>query len=271
MSLPPPAVQSAELWLDLRGTAVHPRVAVNYIVDELEEEGLLLPSAGRERLFTKILMSDVSFQKLLNASDPFVEASEILYQPDGTSNGFLALSKNSLSLPFGNVMTMPKDNVVAVGDPMEAMRILGDGRWILLENEERELDPDKLPMRMDAISSFLDIASTASTGQWGIPLTQEKGKSSLLFKTERDAKGADDRGGVAVLCPNKSFLVQLASVFQCFQTVSTTSMTESGIIIQGGPEVYVPSLPTAVVLPFDLLLWKTAMFVYGQEQFLAFE
>jgi hypothetical protein len=257
--------KSTELWLDLRGTAVHPRAAVDYILKELEEEGLLFPSTKERPLIAKVVISDFSFQQLLNASDPFVEAFEILYPPEGAGDGFLASSRSGLSLPFGHIITTPDGNSAAVGDLMDAMRLLGDGGgiWIFLDNGNRELDPEKESLQMDAISSFLDIASTASAGPWGKSVMKNGNDSELVLPSGKIGD-MEESGGVAVRCPTKSFLLQLASVLQCFQSVSTTTMTESGIIIQGGEDVYVPSLPTAVVLPFDLLLWKTAMLVYGQ-------
>lgn len=270
-----PLERSTELWLDLRGTAMHPRAAIDYLKEELTEEGLLFSPSQDNQLIDRIILSDSSFQKLLNASDPFVDSSEILYQPDGVTDGFLASSRCGLSLPFGHSISIPRDNAVAVGDPMAAMRILGEGKWILLENAEKELDPDKESFRVDAISSFLDIASTATSGPWGqsLPSSAIDSDLGLLIQSETDSKSDCDlkRGGVAVHCPTKSFLVHLASAIQCFQSVSTTTMTESGIIIQGGNVVNVPSLPTAIALPFDVRLWKTAMLVYGQEQFRAFE
>lgn len=266
VSLLPHTSKSTELWLDLRGTEVHPRTAVDYLMKELEQEGLLF--LQEDPLIEKVLLSDSSFQKLLNVSDPFVEAAEILYPPEN-GDGFLASSRSGLSLPFGNIMPIPRDNSVAVGDPMMAMRILGDGKWIVLENEERELDPDKESLRMDAISSFLDIASTASTGQWEVSAPRNENVSGLIVQSKKAVGDTTERGGVAVHCPTKSFLVQLALVLQCLKSVSTATMTESGIIIQGGSAVYVPSLPTAVLLPFDLLLWKTAMLVFGQDNFRA--
>ncbi len=263
-----PMGNSPELWLDLRGTAIHPRAAVDYLEEELVEEGLLFSPLQEAQLIERIILSDFSFQQLLNSSDPFVETSEILYQPEGTTDGLLASSRYGLSLPFGSSIPIPRDHTVAVGDPMGAMQILGGGKWILLENSERELDPDKESVRIDAISSFLDIASTAASGPWRQTASHDDGDLGLIYQSGTVPHvQTKDRGGVAVHCPTKSFLVRLASAIQCVQSISTTTVTESGIIIQGGNTVSVSSLPLAIALPFDVLLWKTAMLVYGQQQF----
>lgn len=266
--------QATELWLDLRGTAIHPRLAVDCLTEELREEGLIWTSTQETQLIGKVILSDDSFQKLLNTSDPFVDASEILYQPQGATDGFLASSKHGLSLPFGTSIPMNPDSTLAVRDPEAALRVLGAGKWLLLENHVRELDPDKESSRIDAISSFLDIASTASSGPWELSVSENGKDRGLILQNEKGSSLAtktNNNGGVAVHCPTKSFFVRLASAIQCIQSVSTTTMTESGIIIQGGDVIYSPSLPMAIALPFDVLLWKTAMLVYGQEQFRDFQ
>lgn len=269
----PTMEKATELWLDLRGTAIHPRVAVNCLMEELREDGLIWTPTQESQLIGKVILSDDSFQKLLNTSDPFVDASEILYQPQGASDGFLASSRHGLSLPFGTSIPMLRDNPIAVRDPEATLRMLGEGKWVLLENEERELDPDKESSRIDAISSFLDIASAAASGPWELATTQKGKDRGLILRNEKPPSLAPktNNGGVAIHCPTKSFFVRLASAIQCFQSVSTTTMTESGIIIQGGDAIHAPSLPTAIALPFDVRLWKTAMLVYGQEQFRDFQ
>jgi len=264
----PPMKKPTELWLDLRGTATHPQAAIQYILDELQNDALLLPS-DRGVLIEKVIVTDRSFQSLVNASDPFVEAAEILYEPDATSTGYVALSRNGLSLPFGSVLLMPSDNAIAVSRPIDAMRILGDGRWILLDNEANGADPGKESLRVDAIASFLDIAATASTGKWGSSTGQDDGEDLRLILKGNVPVNQEQpiRGGVAVSCSTKSFLVQLASVLESFQSASTSTMTDSGIIIHSVSDFSSPTLPTALILPFDMPLWKAATMMYGHCQF----
>ena len=264
----PPMKKPTELWLDLRGTATHPQAALQYILDELEDDALLLPS-DRECLIDKVIVTDRSFQSLVSSSDPFVGSAEILYEPDGTSNGYVALSRNGLSLPFGSVLLMPSDSAIAVSHPLDAMRMIGDSRWILLENEARGADPDKETLRLDAIASFLDLAATTSAGKWGISAGQDDGEDlQLIFKGDVPVTQEQPiRGGVAVSCSTKSFLIQLASVLESFQSASSATTTDSGIIIHSLSDVLSPSLPTAMILPFDMSIWKAAAMMYGHSQF----
>jgi len=260
--------KNTELWLDLRGSATHPKAAVQYILDELEEDALLLPS-DRDGLIEKVIMSDSSFQSLVNTSDPFVSTSEILYQPEGTVDGYVALSRNGLSLPFGAAVCMPSDSAIAVRNPVEAMKMLGDGRWVLLQNDVRGTDPCNELLHIDAIGSFLDIASTASTQKWDTSTGQDdEREAKLILKGDVSVTAQQRiRGGVAVSCSSKSFFIQLASMFESFQSASSTTVTESGIIIHGVSDFSAPKLPTALILPFDTSIWRAATIMYGCSHF----
>lgn len=252
---------STELWLDLRGTATHPKAATDYLLEELQEDGWFLSDEMKANLIGKVLIADRSFQNLLNASDAYVDTSDILYIPDDKNEGQIALSRNGLSFPFGTLIAMPTDNAVAVPDPMRALETLTDGRWVVFCNEAEGVDSDRDALKMEAIGTFLGIASTA----WGVQTLD----SGLVLRTasQEDIKAEKDSasGGVAVVCSTKSSVMQLASILQCFQS-GTTSATESGILIQGSAETSEPFLPTALILPFDVMLWKAALLVYGVEQ-----
>jgi hypothetical protein len=256
----PSAGPSTELWLDLRGTATHPKAATDYLLEELQEDGWFLSDEMKANLIGKVLIADRSFQNLLIASDAYVGTSEILYITDDKNEGQIALSRNGLSFPFGTLVAMPTDNAVAVPDPMRALETLTDGRWVVLCNEAEGVDSDKDALKMEAIGTFLGIASIA----WGV----QNLDSGLVLRTasQDEDKAADSPpGGVAVVCSTKSSVMQLASILQCFQS-GTTSATESGILIQGSAETSEPFLPTALILPFDVMLWKAALLVYGVEQ-----
>jgi hypothetical protein len=95
-----PTKKATELWLDLRGTAVHPRVAIDYILEQLREDGSFLSDEAESEFIDRVLVSDRHFQSLLELSDTtYVETSEILYKTDDT-DGLVALSRNSLSIPL---------------------------------------------------------------------------------------------------------------------------------------------------------------------------
>jgi hypothetical protein len=258
-----PTKKATELWLDLRGTAVHPRVAIDYILEQLREDGSFLSDEAESGFIDRVLLSDRHFQSLLESSDTYVETSEILYETDDT-DGLVALSRNSLSMPFGILESMPSDGGPAVADPMKAMQTLSEGKWIILSGEEEEPGSKAEILRIEAIDKFLDIASAAKAGNWGSTSEMEGG---LLLRADvpSEDESSITAGGVAVVCSTKSVVVGLASILQVMQSGLSIS-TESGIILQGSSDGSSSSLPTALILSFDVGLWKAAVLVYGEHE-----
>ena len=250
--------RQTQLWLDLRGTAVHPQAAIDYINQQLQEEDNPFSNDVVDfNLVDRALLSDQSFQNLLSSSDPYVHLSEVLYMNDDDVDS-LALSRNGVSFPFGTFVKMPDDATVAVSDPIEAMESLSKGKWVVLFNEG---DNSEEALRIDAIGNFLDIASTTACGDWE---TSELG-SGLLLRTD-DRYQSSENGGVAVVCSSPSAVVMLASELQRMQPGTSTSVTESGIIVRSSSVESSSTLPTALILPFDITLWKAAHLVYGLDE-----
>lgn len=247
-----------ELWLDLRGTAVHPQAAIEYLLEQLQDDDD--GDGDQNNVIDRVLLSDKSFQNLISSSDPYVETSEVLYVPDENVD-LLALSRNGVSYPYGNLVYVPNDAAVVVEDPMQAVQTLLEGKWVVLMNDEKGGEPDGA-LRMKAVGEFLDIAAMAVGGDWG---STSEFESGLLFR--KDSKEEKSKtGGVAIGCSTKSSLMQLASVLRCLQMSGTsTTKTDSGIMLSGsGPSS--SSFSTALVLPFDAILWKTASLVNGADE-----
>ena len=89
------------------------------------------------------------------------------------------------------------------------------------------------------------------------------------------------RGGIAIACPSKSSVWETASLLQGLQSTSskTTVTTASGIIVQQqAPDTDGEGdaddenddnrsvLRTAMLLPFDVELWRTAWLLMGEDQ-----
>jgi hypothetical protein len=251
----PSTEKQTELWLDLRGTAVHPRVAVDYIMEELDDN-------QEPDLIDKVLLSDEHFQKLLEALDPYTQIEEILYVPAETEN-LVALSRNGVSFPFGSLTGVPRDTSVAVADPIKALQGISKGNWILLVSEN---DKSETIQQLEAMGSFLEVASTASSS---LGATTEL-ESGLLVQAEESSDDSDTEcGGVAIKCTSRASVLQLASIFKNTSSGAVTKTTESGILIQEDtPGKSSPFLPTAMILPFDLGLWEAASLIYGHAQYL---
>jgi hypothetical protein len=244
--------RSIELWLDLRGTAIHPRAAIEYLAEQVFEG----PDHGVTDFSTdvdRIIVSDKMFQKLLNSSDDYIQESEILYVPEETL-AQIALSRGGLSFPFGVFVAM--EGPMAVSDPITAMETLSVGQWVVLYNEEEEIEDED--SRIAAVGGFVEIAS----GDWRTTTQLESG---LLLQTGSNKEVENSMGGVAVQCPTKSSILRLASMIESVVSGKSMTATESGILIHEETGEACP-LPFALMLPFDVSLWKTALEVYGKQE-----
>jgi hypothetical protein len=244
--------RSIELWLDLRGTAIHPRAAIEYLTEEVFEG----PDHGVTDLtieVDRIIVSDKTFQSLLNSSDDYVQESEILYVPE-ENLAQIAVSRCGLSFPFGELVAM--EGSMAVADPITAIETLSTGKWIVLYNKEEEIEDEN--SRIAAVGGFVEIAS----GDWRTTTQLESG---LLLQTGSNGEEENSKGGIAVQCSTKSSIVRLASMIESVASGKSMTATESGILIQNETGETSP-LPFALMLPFDVSLWKTALEVYGKQE-----
>ena len=297
-SAPPSSTKQIELWLDLRGTAVHPRVAVGYIIEELEEKLSPPPSkpttlstdeslpTKNSNLIDKVILSDNHFQQLVESLDPYTQIEDVLYIPEETKedlegNNLVALSQNGVSFPFGTLIGVPRDSCVAIADPIQSLQDLSKGNWILFVSEDEKGESLE---QVNAMGNFLDIASTASLS-WGATTELESGLLIQAADTsssgcvghgddEDDGQGPRKSGGVAIKCSSRECVLQLASIFQTAQSASSavTSTTDSGILIQECLEEEEEEqsspvgLSMAMILPFDLSVWEAASLMYGEDQ-----
>jgi hypothetical protein len=249
-----------ELWLDLRSTAIHPKAAMEYLESQL---------GSSTHFVDRILLSEQAFQNLIDYSDLYIRTSRILYQ-NSENNAILAATGDGLSVPFGRFLPFPSNNAaVVVEDPIHAIQIISAGRWLVLGNENDNVDHEQECKRLDGIRNFLEIACTASgAGAWGAASGTTKG---LMLPTVRsDARGgstAHGVGGVAIKCYSSSALMKLASAILLMEPGLMTSVTNSGIVIQETDDEPA-SISTAIILPFDVEMWEASVLVFPQEDIL---
>jgi hypothetical protein len=250
---PPP---ETELWLDLRSTAMHPKAAM----DHLESQ---LPGSSNH-FVDRILLSEQVFQNLVDYSDLYLRASRILYQ-NSEKDSILSATGDGLSVPFGSVLPLPSDPALVVDDPMQAIQIISGGRWLVLGNEDENVDYEQESRRLDAVGNFLEIASTASgAGGWG---ASAETKGLVLPTRPAQTKGmpsVQGVGGVAMKCYTKSALMKFASAIRLMKPGIMTSITNSGIVLQSTDHGS-PSISTAIILPFDVGMWEASVLVFGKE------
>jgi hypothetical protein len=264
MSFATPSLSSepeTELWLDLRTTAIHPKAAMDHLEAQL----------GTESFVDRIILSEGVFQNLVDYSDLYLSASQILYH-DTTKDDIFFATGRGLSFPFGRFQSPPLDATIVVDDPIPAMEVIASGKWLFLGNREENGrdDGDRETLRMSAVGTFLDIATTASgCGLWSLssvnssglvlPTARNEGKS--IERAETDDAGSG--GGVAVSCNTKSAVMKLASMLQLARPGATT-VTASGIIVQSSNQSF-NYISTAAVLPFETDIWQVALLVFGAQ------
>lgn len=221
-----------ELWLDLRGTAITPRMALSKL-----EEDSIIP-------FSKVIVSIQDAERSAQESNDF----EILVVDENDSS--LCDAKDP-SIRYGTVVTIDGDSFV---DPMPALETTTRGGWVLVMDAER--GSDKTTERHEAISSLVDFISG------GMSLDSfSLGEDDSSGDDEQGSPFNNEKGGIAITCKTKADLVQAANTVHSVSS-GTLTTTESGILIKSNPVEGATSgskpLQSALVLPFDLTLWKQA-------------
>lgn len=252
-----------ELWLDLRPTAIHPKAAMDHLQTQL----------GTDSFVDRIVLSERVFQNMIEFSDLYLSATQILYHD--TSNGDIFFSTGrGLSFPFGRFQAPPPEAAVVVEDPIQAIAVVTAGKWLFLGNNDEDDcgNEERETTRMNAVGNFLDIANSASgIGSWcsslangGLLLPVSGGKEKTKTEQKSEADESFICGGVAVQCSTKSAVMKLASTLQLTRLGTRASMTDSGIMMQSSSDSS-RILCTAAALPFDVDIWQAALLVFGAQ------
>mmetsp|Transcript_2745 Transcript_2745/g.3757 ORF Transcript_2745/g.3757 Transcript_2745/m.3757 type:complete len:182 (+) Transcript_2745:3-548(+) len=159
-----------------------------------------------------------------------------------------------------------------VQDPIFAMDTVLSGQWVLVDASNVKDEND----RCQAISSLVEFIG-------GVALTSFSPFSPMLLKQDDDETTTmtvpQENGGVALVCNTKSDLFQAGvSITSHLQSAANKmEMTDSGIllpqssaakeedydIIDSSPSI--AGIKSAIVIPFDTLLWKNAMVVFNDD------
>ena len=231
-----------ELWLDLRGTAITPRMALS----KLDEDSFLPAS--------KVLVSIQDAQRAVQFSE--VGDPDMLVVDESDDSFYDAKIP---SIHYGIVVTLDGDSFV---DPIPALETTTKGGWVLIDSVGG--DEAYMKARHEAVSNLIDFISG------GLSLGGDS--FSLATATENVVvEGStynSEVGGIAVVCRTKADLIEAANALQSIGSGSLTT-TESGILLKVEPSdsssaSAKESLRSAFVLPFDMSLWKAAMLVMAE-------
>lgn len=245
-----------EYWLDLRDTAILPNEALKFLEQNLflRQEDIVsskdLDTAQLKALslVDRVLLSEGMFQKSLS-HECYVD---IMYTPDGDSLLVANDDRLKQSFPIGKVVACVHNENM---DPLAALETTGDGGWLLVDSKSYDTETiDWLARQVSGLVAFLLSATSASDASH---------TSGLLIPTTIST-GSLPSGGVAIACKNKAaFLETNVALEQSLGARMITTSTESGIVLPTGMPDSRPGedapLRTALVLPFDVMLWETVL------------
>lgn len=256
--------QQQQLWLDLRGTVLTPTEAFSFLQQELFDDDNVNVNAESglstiTDLIDRVLLEEESFFKLVSSQSNFLDTHfDIFYT---TSNGDLVAADKQLeqSFPIGRVVSCDDDEDTSFIDPILALDVTSRGDWLFIDYEKQLSNEDDATFwveeKIGSLVEFLSSTSSSFTKSDSPPLP-----SGLLVP---GASSQDTSGGLAIRCPNKQTLVQVDATFARSLYATMTTVTESGILVPTGisdtSTGTISSIATALVLPFEVLLWKSAL------------
>ncbi|KAL7568716.1 hypothetical protein ACA910_021710 [Epithemia clementina (nom. ined.)] len=266
-----------QLWLDLRETAIRPDEALSFLqdlifdsddddqeLDDDDDDSTTATTSSRQQsisindLVDRILLTEHAFEDLVQTQ----KSQGILYVTNG---GALVADTGSSqqSIQIGKVIFR---SINGMFDPTIALD--DDFEWILLDIQE---DVGNIQLYTEQVEGLLQIVQASSFD------TNKSQEQKVIARQRTGGKC------VAVACPTRELLI---SIDRCLavQNISGgrfTAQTDSGILIASNngnntleerndgddwPTTAQSSLfskpgamTTAVVLPFDSWLWKTAL------------
>lgn len=275
---------STELWLDLRGTAISPRVALHRLLIEPPErndarEGDDDMWNTPKRKLNRVLVSHLNEQELQKQS---VTNDVQTMQPvqEMISDGFLVvhdeIEKSTTdyvsliqivptsyaSQTYAGELILMKDEVNLV-QPIPAMICLNRGGWVVL-------DPSKIAEesnRMESVTHIVNLLSGSLPSSLQVGTAKEFESSWLISEETDNLGGGTSGGGIAVVCSSNQDVFNFAHLIESLRSQNDSSITAraSGILTVSSSQKH-PSpadvkvtkrLATALVLPFDLVLWET--------------
>ena len=256
-----------ELWLDLRGTALFPKAAMDYLCENVDG---VTPEA-----IDRVIMSEEAFEKLLvKEENQNSGETTILYVPSHGDDLVMSSATAQQSFPCGKVIRSQEGLLF---NPILALDIvMANGGWILVEQGPETYDKGWLEEVGSLVTFLMSSSSSSISGSLGM----SDPDLSLAKNGELEKKYATPAGnGVAIACTTANSLMEVSKVILTQTSLPTGTTTSAGgillpsssssgsdlksleIVQQIGTQVDDDQLPVAVVLPLDIQLWKTAMYL----------
>lgn len=256
------ASREVQIWLDLRESAIFPKEALEFLDDNLFRgaEGISSQDVSGEycsiySLISKFIVSPMVFKEIrsgLDVSD--AKHIQTACVDDSSDDIFEGCTDSEQTQRLGTRFMCQTDEII---DPLKAIEVAREGQWILMDSPAAaEVGDGTIQWMATQLECLYPLLSTASLAS--VPMEDES--SGLLISSSTRPSETTKTGGLAIACPTREALVTAhASVAAMNSQIRGSTMTDSGIFVASrDDESSQQSLICAFVLPFDVLLWKTA-------------
>lgn len=258
-----------ELWLDLRGSSILPHVAIDYILESLDEEQTYDDDEENKKeeeqtyddeeenekdiIISKVLLSLIDYEKFfrqIEAAPSTRNNFDIIIVNDNQE--LLLLSENNTV--YGEVFCIDDDNKV-LNDLMSAINLFTQGKWIAIDSSEITNDDEK----KESVNNALQLITSVAKPSLDLILNDKK------QNIEDDTK-KHDVGGIAINCNSNSDLLYAGATLQ---SLGSSDISVNGILLapssdnnEESASSALKDINSAVILPFDVSLWKSASLVF---------
>ncbi|KAL3807067.1 hypothetical protein ACHAXA_006659 [Cyclostephanos tholiformis] len=247
-----------ELWLDLRGTSLSPRTALELWDMEERQGGESCSDRSPDAPFVKCLISsaETSFASpSQNSVDEFTQNIEVLLVAEGRDDEDMRFilqqaDPSKTSMCIGRLLSVQASSSKPIlPDPLPFMEVASNGQWIVIDTDGWKKIEEEERLRM-ALPLF-GLLSTSSRG-----------------------------GGIGLTCHTKNEVVKTVMFIQSMTNGGgsngrqmRTITLESGIIIPENdtPITSASANPTmtplfAIVVPYDMELIRTAKLLFADKE-----
>jgi hypothetical protein len=266
-----------EVWLDLRATAMNPNEAI-FFLNELVTENYQYGSSNTNKNTTttttivdlkqfidRILVNEATIVRG-RASGKLEDCSVSLLYETSTKQEVMAYehNTNTLSIPFGRRIECAPTVMI---DPVAALDLLVEtsNQWVLMDADPVFFrNNNKISWWTEQVSGLLDIITSnihnkdAAASASGLFLP---GVASIRNKQQRMG------GGIAIVCPTTSALVEIDAIVAQRMLSSQMTACDTGLFIptttgldnDDDESKGAVGLATALVIPFEAAVWKTLL------------
>jgi hypothetical protein len=276
-----------QLWLDLRDTAIRPAEALAFL-DEFLDEFLRgeflwgangnspdeLPVTEMNYVVDRIILPEETYRGLpKHCSSSSTCGVDLVVVENGGS-------LIPVSAPWSvesDVTSQPrsKGTLIRPGDsllnPLESLEIYNRGDWIVFDSAPLQGDADAISAWIDEVGSLLQLLPVTASPQQSretpsglmLPLSD---RATIHTTTSLAAAASSKKtgiGGVGIFCSTREALFRADTLLeQLAAGAGATESFASGILLPAVPDkdgTTCPAITSALVLPFDLNLWRSVL------------